>query len=75
MTQNEMILEHLMGGNPITPLEALRLFGCFRLAASICDLRRDGYNIRTETVNDKNKHYARYWMETKIEANGQVAFA
>jgi len=56
MTQAEAILAHLKAGNTITPIEALDKFGCFRLAARIIELRRDGYNIVTE--GDKN--YAVY---------------
>ena len=48
MTQSEAILNHLKAGKTLTPLEALDRFGCFRLAARIIELRRDGYNIVTE---------------------------
>ena len=49
-TQCAAILEHLKKGLSITPLEALNLCGCFRLAARIHDLRhKQGYdNIVTE---------------------------
>ncbi|AIL33108.1 helix-turn-helix domain-containing protein [Basilea psittacipulmonis] len=60
MAQAEQILEFLKKGNPITPIDALNLFGCFRLGARIFDLRREGYNIVTEIVEDGEKHYARY---------------
>ena len=45
MNQTEAILEYLQEGNPITPLEALREFGCMRLAARIADLKAKGYLI------------------------------
>jgi len=45
MNQTEAILEYLQEGNPITPLEALREFGCMRLAARIADLKAKGYEI------------------------------
>ena len=63
-SQKEMILEYLQLGHPITPIEALRYFGCFRLGARIADLKRDGHPIRTELVNDRNtgKRYASYTL-------------
>jgi hypothetical protein len=50
MTQKEAILKALKNGQKITPLEALRDFGCFRLAARIYELQREGYNIESELV-------------------------
>jgi|13_taG_2_1085334.scaffolds.fasta_scaffold10982_5 hypothetical protein len=48
MSQEKQILEYLQAGNKITPIDALNLFGCFRLGARICDLRNKGYNIDNE---------------------------
>jgi hypothetical protein len=45
MTQNELILAHLKTGKTITPMEALREYGCFRLAGRIYDLKEDGWPI------------------------------
>ena len=50
MTQNESILAYLRRGWTITPLEALRMFGCFRLGARIYELRRKGVQIDRELV-------------------------
>lgn len=44
-SQCKMIEEHLQKGLSITQLDALRMFGCFRLASRIHDLRDKGYNI------------------------------
>ena len=51
----------------ITAAEAMREFGCMRLAARIDELINDGEEIHTTMVRDKNRfgepvHYARYWM-------------
>lgn len=59
-SQNKQILEYLKNGNSITPIEALNLFGSFRLGARIKNLRDDGHNIITELVKDGNKKYAKY---------------
>jgi len=45
MTQNDMILAHLKSGRDLTPLDALRDYGCFRLAARIGELREAGHKI------------------------------
>jgi hypothetical protein len=49
-TQKEAILTALQNGEKITPLEALRDFGCFRLAARIYDIEREGHKIKREMV-------------------------
>jgi hypothetical protein len=62
MKQTEQILTYLKSGKAITPLEALTLWGCFRLGARIWDLKHQGYDIRTEIIEDNGKHYAKYQM-------------
>lgn len=37
-TQKELIREYLERGNSLTPMDALELFGCFRLATRIFEL-------------------------------------
>jgi len=61
MSQDNLILEHLRRG-PITAVQALNLYGCFRLAARINDLRKQGYDIRTENVEKDGKRHARYYI-------------
>lgn len=50
-TQRDQILAHLEQGRPITPMQALRLYGCARLGARIHELREDGYPITRELVH------------------------
>jgi len=45
---------------PITPIEALNKFGCFRLAARIHELKNMGWTIRSSKVNRNNKTVAQY---------------
>lgn len=62
MSQNEQILAALKRG-PLTPLEALERFGCFRLAARVGELREQGYAIAVERAELPNgKKVARYRM-------------
>lgn len=61
MSQTEQILKHLKSGNPITPLDALREYGCFRLGARIWDLKKDGHNIISKMIEVGNgKHVKQY---------------
>ena len=55
-----MILKWLRSGRPLTPVEALERFGCFRLAARIADLRQQGHNINTSTISKHGKEFAEY---------------
>ena len=61
-TQADAILKDQKEGKLITPLDALERHGCFRLAAVIFNLRKEGYNIKTTKVSNKlsGKKYARY---------------
>jgi hypothetical protein len=61
-TQNAMILEYLESGSPITALEALNRFGCFRLASRIADLRREGHDILSQKVENNGKFYSKYFL-------------
>ena len=59
MSQSEKILSHLKR-SPLTPLQALERYVCFRLAARISDLRNKGHKISTEIVERNGKRVARY---------------
>lgn len=61
-SQAQRILEYLQLGNGITPLEALNLFGCFRLSARIADIKKQGYPVVTEVVSVNSKRVARYHL-------------
>lgn len=60
--QCQMILEFLQKGESITTLEALKKFGCFRLASRIHDLTKMGYNFDKKWVinNKTHKRYISY---------------
>lgn len=61
MSQNKAILQHLQKGHSITPLEALHLFGCFRLSARIHDLIHIfGHDIKCEMIIKNDKRFAKY---------------
>lgn len=49
-SQCSRILAHLQGGNSITGLEALLLFGCIHLPRRIKDLREIGHDIHSQMI-------------------------
>lgn len=63
ISQNERIRKHLIDGHKITPLDALNLYGIFRLASRINDLRKDGMAIKTEKETKHGKTYACYSLD------------
>lgn len=60
MTQCDDILHHLKTIGPLTPLDALNLYGCFRLTSRIYDLKCAGHVIHKEMVVRGEKSYAQY---------------
>jgi len=61
MSQTQAILGYLQRGRTIDPQVALRLFGSFRLAARIKELKEVGYRISKEMVQARNgQRFARY---------------
>ena len=63
-SQSKQILNHLSKGVSITPIDALQMFGCFRLGARIKDLRNEGYPIKTTTIKSGKKRFASYTLES-----------
>lgn len=62
-SQMQMVLDHLVAGKDITPLEALERFGVFRLAAIIHALRKEGFEIVTNLISNGGKNkFASYTM-------------
>ena len=62
-SQTQQILEYLQRGNSITPIDALNLFGSFRLGARIKDLRNMKYPIKSKLVTNGRKKWAEYWLD------------
>lgn len=67
-TQCERIVEYMKVEGSITQLDALREFGCMRLASRISELKKAGVPIVRELEQSKNRYgepisYARYRLE------------
>lgn len=59
--QTRKVLTHLTSRGSISPLEALHVYGIYRLAACIHELRKIGLEINTTMKSDASgKHYAHY---------------
>ena len=72
MTQCDKVLDYLQKFGSITQLDALREFGCMRLASRISDLRDRGYAIGRRIKTGKNRYgdpiyFAEYYLEEDKE--------
>ena len=61
-SQKALIKGWLLNGYSITPMEALNMFGCFRLSARIANLREEGLAVVTDMVTINDKRVARYYL-------------
>ena len=55
-TQCERILDYISENGSITQLDALREFGCMRLASRISDLKRQGVPVKRTMETAKNRY-------------------
>jgi hypothetical protein len=65
VSQCDRIVQYIEENGSITQLDALREFGCMRLASRISDLKRQGVQVRRTMETSKNRYgepicYARY---------------
>jgi len=64
MSQSVQVLNHMKQHGSITSLQALKLYGCFRLAARVYELRGKGHNVQTQKWKTRSgKWVARYWLK------------
>ena len=62
-SQTASILHYLERGGSLTPLDALRMYGCLRLGARVWDLKKQGWKIETHMVaTEGGAHVASYRM-------------
>ena len=63
-SKQRLVKEALLNGESITPLDALKRFGTFRLSAIIFNLRKEGLKIDMQMVknrlNEESNGYASY---------------
>jgi len=78
MTDCEWILSELRKGRGLTAWDCIRERGCTKLNSRISDLRRKGFEIKTEMVNGTNRrgehvHYAVYRLEAEPDPEPKSA--
>lgn len=66
-SQNKAILDYLKNGNSITAIEALEMFGCFRLSARIGEIKWQligtGKKIEKQMIKvNSGKRVAKYFL-------------
>lgn len=63
-TYKALILEHLMTGEQLEPMKALKLWHCFSLAQRISEMKQDGIPIHSKIVTaPSGKRHAVYWLD------------
>ena len=73
MTQIDLIRAHLNAGKTITPATAMAVYGIFRLASVIEDLRRTGMEIDTLLKRDEmGKQYGEYRLRKPLTPQAKV---
>lgn len=70
ISQENKVINYMREYGSITQLDALREFGCMRLASRISSLRKRGYAITSTLETSKNRYgetikYSRYRMEAE----------
>jgi hypothetical protein len=60
--QSDKILSHLKRGRTLTTLQAMRDFGCCRLAARIADLKAAGHKISAYWAKQGSQRVYRYYL-------------
>ena len=71
-SQSAKVLYHLQNYGPLTAIEALELFACFRLAARINDLKEAGHDIQMEMKTLKNGKKIAVYSLPKIQKQGEL---
>ena len=66
-TQCERIIQYMKDFGSITTHQAFTDLGCTRLASRVTDLKRQGYDIKSEFVSGKNRYdetvsYKKYYL-------------
>ena len=62
-SQRQKIMAFLEAGNKLTALDALKKWGCFRLASRIHELKKAGYPVVSQTIEMNGKKISQYYTQ------------
>lgn len=62
-SQKERVLDYLINNKTITSLECVYKLSIVDLQHAIMELRRDGFNITDEWINNGDTRFKRYTLE------------
>lgn len=70
--QAQRVLDYIEQFGSITSLDAFKDLGITRLSAVVFDLRKEGYNVQSETIGAKNRfgeiaHFSKYFIPKENE--------
>ena len=70
-TQAQRVLDYIRKHGSITQIQALQEIGVMRLASRVSDLRKQGFDIKGETVAVKNRFeetcYVKRYSERAVD--------
>jgi len=73
-SQNQLLLDHLLTGKPITRISADHLYRIAALPRRIADLKAQGNNIRaTRKIDATGRFYVEYALVTRNRFGTKVA--
>ena len=55
LSQKDKVLRHLKEIGPITALDAFNDYAIMRLTSRICELKDEGYDIKSELISSRNR--------------------
>ena len=68
--QAKTILRHLEKGKTISPLEALMVYGIYRLSDCIFKIRNAGHDVIThDRVDERGRKYGDYQLNQRLTLN------
>lgn len=60
--QTDKILAHLKARKTITTMQAIKQYGCTRLASRICDLKAAGHKIGAYWAKERSGRVYKYYL-------------
>ena len=68
-SQNQIIKDHLLTGEPITRWQAIELYRIATLPTRISQLESQGLTIHRKRIDKDGKHWHEYWLDKAALSN------